>query len=555
LVGEIESRPLIALRYFALRRRLVGWLAIVLGLALAAPAAASALTGYPQVAAPSAAAHAGDLGLQPCAFHSKEDGKNYLADCGQMVVPEDRRGTRSRLIELPLIRIRATGPNPAEPIFTFQGGPGASNIIDFAIDGLLARHDVVMVGYRGVDGGVNLDCPEVSDHIAAAKGPLMGPAALASIRAGARPCAARLLRAGVDLAGYSMPETVDDQELARRALGYGPIDLLGGSYGTRLELIYEWRYPASLRRVVMIGANPPGHFVWDPKLTDAKLDRYALLCADDRYCRARTTDLRASLRRVSANMPTGWMGVPIDPDRVRFLSFFMLPESIDPKSAPVPLSGPAAIDMWLSAASGDASGMALLSAISHPVLPRLINNWGEFLAMGAGDYARLTPAQVDDLTPTDVIVGAPSRLFWEMARDWPANADADAYSVMQPSAVETLVVAGTLDFTTPIETVRSELMPKLSHGSLVSLAEFGHTASFWGSQPAARDRLLATFFDKGQVDASLYVRQPPVFQVANGLSALAHRILLIAVFTAGVLIGAVWFVVRRRGRRRRIAEP
>ena len=110
------------------------------------------------------------------------------------------------------------------------------------------------------------------------------------------------------------------------------------------------------------------------------------------------------------------------------------------------------------------------------------------------------------------------------------------------------------DFTTPIETVRSELMPKLSHGSLVSLAEFGHTASFWGSQPAARDRLLATFFDKGQVDASLYVRQPPVFQVGNGLSALAHRILLIAVFTAGVLIGAVWFVVRRLGRRRWIAE-
>ena len=116
--------------------------------------------------------------------------------------------------------------------------------------------------------------------------PAIAPAALArrqkaSIRAGARLCAARLLRAGVDLAGYSMPETVDDQELARRALGYGPIDLLGGSYGTRLELIYEWRYPASLRRVVMIGANPPGHFVRKPGLTDAKLARYRELLEVD----------------------------------------------------------------------------------------------------------------------------------------------------------------------------------------------------------------------------------------------------------------------------------
>jgi len=412
-----------------------------------------------------------------------------------------------------------------------------------------------MVGYRGVDGDVKLDCPEVSDHIAAAKGPLMGPHALASIRAGAGLCAARLRRQGVDLAGYSMPQTIDDQELARHALGYGPIDLLGGSYGTRLELIYMWRYPASLRRVVMIGANPPGHFVWNAKLTDSKIARYAALCADDRYCRARTADLTATMRGVSANMPTDWMGIPIDPDRVRFLSFFMLHESIDPKSAPVPLSGPAAIDMWLDAAKGDASGMTLLSALSHPVLPHLINNWGEFLAMGYGDYARLTPAQVDDLTPKDVIIGAPSRLFWELARDWPANADRDAYPAMQPSDIDTLVISGTLDFTTPIETVRSELMPKLSHGRLVTLAELGHTASFWRSQSAARERLLETFFDKGQVDSSLYVRQPPVFRVSNGFRVLVHRMLIFVVIAAGAMTGVIWLMVRRQRRRNRAIQP
>src|ERR1700674_401635 len=102
---------------------------------------------------------------------------------------------------------------------------------------MLVRHVRVMVGYRGVDGGGQFDCPEGSGHIAAAQGPLLGARALASIRGGAGACATRLRRQGVDLAGYSMPQTIDDQELARRALGYGPIDLLGGSYGTRLELI------------------------------------------------------------------------------------------------------------------------------------------------------------------------------------------------------------------------------------------------------------------------------------------------------------------------------
>ena len=204
--------------------------------------------------------------------------------------------------------------------------------------------------------------------------------------------------------------------------------------------------------------------------------------------------------------------------------------------------------MWLNAAGGDASGMALVSALSHPVLPRFIDNWGEFLAMGAGDYAALTPAQVT-LDADGAIVGCAVALFGRGA-GLTANADAAAYSVMQPSAVETLVVAGTLDFTTPIETVRGELMPELSHGHLVSLAEFGHTASFWGSQPAARDRLLATFFDDGHVDASLYVRQPPVFQVETGLGRLAHEIAALAGLGLVVIGAAIWLVIRAvRGRK------
>jgi pimeloyl-ACP methyl ester carboxylesterase len=531
-MAEEVARP-------GLSRRLIAWLAFVLGVAAAAPAFSAALAGYPQTLALPAGAKVGELKLQPCVYRSEPDGKDYGADCGLLVVPENRRAAASRLIALPVIRIRATVAGPAEPIFTFQGGPGASNAIDFSIGGLLAHHDVVMVGYRGVDGDVKLDCPEVSDHIAAAKGPLMGAASLATIRAGAGLCAARLKRQGVDLGGYSMPQTIDDQELARRALGYGPIDLLGGSYGTRLELIYMWRYPASIRRVVLIGANPPGQFVWDPKLTDAKLAQYAALCAADAYCAGRTADLTATLRGVSAHMPQSWIGLPIDPDRVRFFSFFMLHESIDPKTAPLPLSGPAAIDMWLDAAKGDPSGMALLSKLSYAIMPHLINNWGEFLSMGDEEYARLSPGQVAALAPKDAIVGAPSRFFWELGRDWPANADRGDYGVMQPSDINTLVVSGTLDFTTPIEVVRGELMPKLAHGRLLALAEFGHTGSFWGSQPAARERLLGTFFDTGQADASLYVRQPPVFQVPNGLSAVAHLMLALAVGVVAIFAAAI----------------
>ena len=32
----------------------------------------------------------------------------------------------------------------------------------------------------------------------------------------------------------------------------------------------------------MIGVNPPGHFLWDPKATDEQIRQYAALCAAGR---------------------------------------------------------------------------------------------------------------------------------------------------------------------------------------------------------------------------------------------------------------------------------
>ena len=91
---------------------------------------------------------------------------------------------------------------------------------------------------------------------------------------------------GVDLAGYSLPQRVDDLEAARKALGYDRIDLLSESAGTRTAMIYAWRYPQSIHRSVMIGVNPPGHFLWDAKTTGEQIRRYAALCAQDDSCRA-----------------------------------------------------------------------------------------------------------------------------------------------------------------------------------------------------------------------------------------------------------------------------
>ena len=210
-------------------------------------------------------AHAGQLRLHSC-HYATEDG-SYAADCGTLVVPENRADPQSRLIALPVTRIRAVAAHPAEPVFRLEGGPGITNMSFSKASRLADDHDVVLVGYRGVDGSSRLDCPEVESALAHSTD-FLGEKSFRAYAAAFRSCADRLQENGVDLAGYTLPQRVEDLEAARRALGYERIDLVSESAGTRTAMIYAWRHPASIRRSVMIGVNPPGDFLWDGKTTD-----------------------------------------------------------------------------------------------------------------------------------------------------------------------------------------------------------------------------------------------------------------------------------------------
>ncbi|MEA2316739.1 MAG: hypothetical protein QOD44_928, partial [Solirubrobacteraceae bacterium] len=189
-------------------------------------------------AAVPAGAHAGQLKLTPCTYPTEKG--DVRADCGTLAVPENRNDPRSRLIAVPVTRIRSRSPDPAEPIFRLEGGPGRSNM-DFPFASrYIDRHDLVLVGYRGVDGSARLDCPEVTSARRHTADLLSASAIRASGRA-IRSCADRLRTGGYDLAGYTLPERVDDLDAARQAMGYRRVNLLSESFGTRVALIYGWR--------------------------------------------------------------------------------------------------------------------------------------------------------------------------------------------------------------------------------------------------------------------------------------------------------------------------
>jgi len=475
-------------------------------------------------------AQAGQLvGLKPCTYEAND--VEYAADCGILVVPENRTAPNSRLLALPITRVRATGASPTEPIFVLPGGPGLPNYGTSRISWFIDEHDVVIVGYRGVDGSVQLDCSEVSAHIKNLPGDMLGEASMENMIDAYARCAEGLESEGVDLRGYTVVEVIDDLDDARLALGYGKINLFSVSYGTRLAMIYAWRYPESIYRSAMVAVNPPGHmFYYAPEMIDEQLAYYASLCAQDPKCSAQTDNLAETIRTVSQNMPDRWWGFPINRGMIRAASF----ESLSDTQAAAKV-----FDTWLAAAKGDYSGMAMLS-LAGPMMFADATVWGENIAKAASADYEMTRELRANMNLAASILGSPRSEMAAGAAGWAVNIIPEEYQSVQPSAVETLLVSGSIDLWTPSQFAEDELLPSLSKGQHVVVAESGHAEMLWG-QPEASEKLLSSFFDMGEADDSLFTYQPWVYNVGLGFPVIAKTILAV-----GILIVTFILIVMRK---------
>ena len=485
-----------------------------------------------------AGAQAGNLvGLESCTYEAED--VEYAADCGTLVVLENRSDPNSRLIALPVIRIHSLDSNPTEPIFRLAGGPGISNITGFSVVAwFIERHDIVFVGYRGMDGTVRLDCPEVVDVIrGGGQGDLLSDSSLDASSAAYARCAERLQSEGVDLAGYKVTDLIDDIEAARAGLGYERINLISSSFGTNVARIYAYMYPQSIYRSAMIAVDTPGATIHEADVVDELIQAYDDQCKQDVECSARTDDLAETMRTVSHNMPERWLFININPGLVKVATYNFFESTTD---------APMIIDAWLAAANGDPSGMAVLSLLG----PNMFANasvWGHNAALRASlgefDFAR---DYRTELNPPDSIMGSPgsTAAFAEYSA-WPTNIIAEEYRELQPSDVETLLVSGNIDFNTPVQFARDKLLPSLSNGQHVVLSNFGH-GEFLGLQSEASRRLLASFYDTDLADDSLFTYHPVDFHVGLGYPVMAKLAVGGGALVLCGLVVIFAFIVRRR---------
>lgn len=174
------------------------------------------------------------------------------AECRFVQVPEDRARPTGRRLDLFVVRLPATGAEPAEgAVLYLEGGlGGAASEAAADLPDLLAvlrpRRDLVFVDQRGTGRSHALTCP----------GPFRSRVELGELSPEDVRACREVLERRADLRRYTTWDAVEDLEEVRKALGYGKIDLFGASYGTQVAQAYLRRHADRVRSAVLVGALP-----------------------------------------------------------------------------------------------------------------------------------------------------------------------------------------------------------------------------------------------------------------------------------------------------------
>lgn len=229
------------------------------------------------------AAPAGTAALEPATI-TAADGSVVRFERGTLSVRENRAVARSRVIRFGFVRIKATRPTTAPPIFFLPGGPGFSYMDAFGERGENPQRrldvfrrfaevaDLVVLDQRGFSTwGDKLALPPAPAR------PLDRPSSVAAdARAWAESArAAVAANPGADLSAYHIREFAADVDELRRALGYPTIQLFGGSFGSQWSFAVIRLYPATVARAMLSGVEPLDDNFDVPSQTLAAMQRIA----------------------------------------------------------------------------------------------------------------------------------------------------------------------------------------------------------------------------------------------------------------------------------------
>jgi pimeloyl-ACP methyl ester carboxylesterase len=398
----------------------------------------------------------------------------------------------------------------ADPLFVLAGGPGEAGsdvlpLLSTAFRRVRATRDIVLIDQRGTGLSGRLDCPSRPEQETMLE---------AQLDQEMFDCIAQAKKRQ-SLAVYTTANAARDIEEVRVALGYGKINVWGGSYGTRLGQVYARAYPASVRTLVLDGVAAPEQVIpAGGRDSQTALDNLFAACAKDTACNKAYPNLRAEFEAVSARVDKGDVVVAM----------------ADPRTA---IPGKVAMS---SARYQGTIHSILYSAADTRRLPFLLHNaflgrWEPFVArrnlandvsadgsaamvlhlavVCAEDVPRMTPA----LLASDA--GALTRALAERMPAICKAVDVPPVAWKAPATIDApaLLFSGALDPVTPPHRAVSAAK-HMTHARHIIVTNAGHGVSQLGCTP----RLLRTFLDNPDrpLDAKCLDEIPaPSFQLGS----------------------------------------
>lgn len=376
------------------------------------------------------------------------------AECGRVRVPEDRRLPAGRALDLFVVRLPASAPDPVpDPVFYLAGGPGeaaAETAADLpeTLAALRPRRALVFVDQRGTGRSHPLACP--------GGGPDSRVDFSEPSPEEARACRAILEREN-DLRRYTTWDAVEDLDAVRQALGYGTIDLAGASYGTQVAQAYLRRHPDRVRAAVLFGALPllPDPLLFEGRDAERALQFLFQDCAGDPSCAAAFPHLATETEEVLKRLRAKPVRVTVDDPssaqggarREVLLDLRAFATTLRTRlySAKAQSRVPLALHQ---AYEGDYVPMArAMVAIGLRMNRRA--SLGMFLSVFCSETAPfLDPAAVQRLGD-GTFFGPERTLAWLRAcREWPRG-DLPGHAAPVRSGVPVLILSGRLDPVTP----------------------------------------------------------------------------------------------------------
>lgn len=230
----------------------------------------------------------------------------YAVECGDLVVPEDRRQPDGAWIRLHVAIFKSHSPTPApDPVIYLAGGGGYNQLDavayylgDGSADTILATRDYIHYNQRGAEySDPVVDCPGHLDVLNAMAGEHLTQAEhnareIAALLA----CRDTLTAQGINLDMYNSAANAADAHDLRVALGYEQANYYGTSYGTRLALTLLRDYPDGVRSVILDSVYPP-QVDYYSELAPNVARAFELVfstCAADSRCHAAYPDIDAT---------------------------------------------------------------------------------------------------------------------------------------------------------------------------------------------------------------------------------------------------------------------